>query len=92
MIQDNITYNPDRDIKPVSPDGWLDLKKAFTDGVVPGNLDFDDDEGNGLDDPATIGESPRDVFQAQRYKSALVNKAKSAKKTAPADTPEGGEQ
>lgn len=88
MIQTDLPYNPKRDLKPVNPEGWLDLKAAYVNGIVPGNIEINEESFNNIEDPSKIGNVPRDPFQAMRAASAAQNAAKAAK----ADTPSGGEQ
>lgn len=90
MIQKDLPYNPKKDIKPVSQEGWLDLKKAYANGVVPGDLDIDEASYNDIDNPSHVGSMPRDPFQAQRLKAAAAAVVKA--QAAAADTPPSGSE
>lgn len=90
MIQYDIPYVPAKNIKPVNPEGWLDLKKAYVNGVVPGNLEMSEDASNGIEEASQVGSMPRDPFQAMRLKS--VAKAAAKSKAPAGDTPSSGSE
>ena len=55
-------FNPVCDIERVSPEGALDLCKAYSLGSIPSNLDSVESDYNGIEDPASIIGKPDDVF------------------------------
>lgn len=89
MIVTNIAFNPERDIKQVSPDGWLDLRKALKYGVVPGDLDYHEIESNGFTEPEQVGSSVTDPFAAAR--AAAEARSKVGKKAPAGDTGDAGD-
>lgn len=66
-------YNPQKDEKAVCQYGFLNLQEAFKNGVVPGNIDFDESDSNGIDDARRVGASVRDPFQARRAYDAMIS-------------------
>lgn len=82
MVQDNLVYNPKKDLCKVSQVGFIDLTKAFASGVVPDKIADSEASYNGIDDPASILGKPSDVFEALEMESYV----KSVGKTPDKDT------
>lgn len=68
-------YNPNKDIKHVSPVGALDLKSAFANNSIPADLQVDEGKFNGIDDPASIVGRVSDVIDAE-VQSRELNRIK----------------
>lgn len=64
-------YNPARDIRPVDQFGFVDLETAYAKGVVPATVENEDIKYNNQTDPNTIGNVPRDKFDAYEYTRAV---------------------
>lgn len=64
MYVENLKYDPVRDKAPVDQYGFIDLKSALSESVVPSQLPESDSDYNGIDDPASIVGRPEDVFEA----------------------------
>lgn len=77
------------DVSEVDQFGFLDLRQSFLTGTVEGSLAPTDDNCNGIEDPGSLLNAPKDQFEAIRQAQAV---AKAASKNAPAgDAPtEGG--
>lgn len=73
MIQDNIGYNPVRDIQPVDPVGAVDLVTAHAMHTLPSNIESGDLLYNEIDDPRSIGARPRDAFEAAQAAKAITS-------------------
>lgn len=63
-------YNPEVDMKPVDPFGFIDLKDAFVNKCVPSQVGESDSDYNGIDDPSSILGVPSDIFDALSYNNA----------------------
>lgn len=85
MEQSNLNYDPRFDVAPVDQFGFVNLREAFVNSAVPGDLNFEQLEFNGVDEPASLLGRSYDVFDAIR-KAQYVKSAESAGKveTAPA--------
>lgn len=64
MIVEKIEFDPVRDQHPVEQFGFIDLKTALENSVVPSQMPGSDEDYNGIDDPSKVLGSPRDVFEA----------------------------
>lgn len=64
MIQDSLPYNPDRDLAPVDQFGFIDLKSALAESVVPSQMPDSDTDYNGIDEPDKVLGKPHDIFEA----------------------------
>lgn len=73
MIQDNIEYDPIRDLQPVDQVGAVDLVKAHAMGSLPSNIESGDLLYNEIDDPRSIGARPSDTFEAAQASKAIAN-------------------
>ena len=81
MVQDDLTYDPIRDLKPVEQFGFIDLKSALDSSVVPSQMPESDADYNGIDDPQKILGKPHDVFEAIDTQNALEQAASSGDST-----------
>lgn len=75
---------PAGDIQLVSQLGGVDLRVAYSSGVVPGDLEGTEDNSNGIESPSAIIGRPDDVFSLHRASSAYHAAA------APAAAPSAG--
>lgn len=66
MVVTECLYNEERDLKPVEPFGFVDLKESFINNCVPSNTPESESDYNGIQDPASILGRPSDVFDALR--------------------------
>lgn len=63
------TFDPVKDISAVEQFGFIDLVQANLTSSVPGSIESEDSQFNGIEDPAAVAGRPRDVFeQAQGSK------------------------
>lgn len=73
-------YNPTCDLHCVDPvSAGVDLRTAYVNGVVPGNVTAVDMDYNDVEDPSSMMNHPSDSFEAMRQ-SEYVKGAVSAKK------------
>lgn len=73
MVYVDFPFNPQRDKTPVSQTGFIDLKSAMVNNVIPSQIAESEDSYNGIDDPASILGKPRDVFEAMDMQSLINN-------------------
>lgn len=78
MIVEECFFDPVRDIAPVEQFGFIDLKSALANSVVPSVMPDSDVDYNGVDDPDSIIGTPRDVFEAIDMQNALQDAASAA--------------
>ena len=71
MWFEDIAFNPVRDLKPVEPFGFIDLKDALANNAVPSQLPDSDTDYNGIDNPESIMGKPRDVFDAMAMQRSI---------------------
>lgn len=90
MIQENLAFNPIKDIQKVDPTGFIDLVKANETSSVPSNLVADETHFNEIEDPNSIAGRPRDEFELQQANKAIVG-YKPPRKSAPAEGSESSE-
>ena len=84
MIVDKLEFDPVRDQHPVDQYGFIDLKTALENSVVPSQMPGSEEDYNGIDDPSKVLGSPRDVFEAidaQKSLEAAAAAAVAEKKT-----------
>lgn len=74
-------YNPNKDIKAVSPTGALDLKEAFANNAIPANLEVQAAKFNGIDDPHSIVGRVKDIIDAEVMSRELSRLKKPESKT-----------
>lgn len=78
MIVEECKFDPVRDLSPVEQFGFIDLKTALENSVVPSQMPGADEDYNGIDDPSKVLGIPRDVFEAMDAQSALEAAAAAA--------------
>ena len=64
MVYEKFGFDPIRDKTPVSQTGFIDLKSAMVNNVIPSQIADTEDSYNGIEDPVSILGKPRDVFEA----------------------------
>lgn len=78
MIVESIKFDPVRDLTPVDQYGFIDLKSALENSVVPSQMPGSDEDYNGIDDPSKILGTPRDIFEAMDAQKAVEAAAAAA--------------
>lgn len=81
MFVTSVKYDELVDQNEVDQFGYIDLPTAYVNGVVVGDVNFDSNFFNGLDDPSTIGGKCSDTFEALRAASALKKAGTSTEDT-----------
>lgn len=71
MFQNDLKYDPIKDLQPVDQTGSVDLAKAHAMGSLPSNVESGDLLYNEIDDPRSIGARPSDVFEAAQASKAI---------------------
>lgn len=71
MIVESCPFDPVRDLHPVDQFGFIDLKTALDQSVVPSQMPESDSDYNGIDDPQQILGKPRDIFEAIDTQNAI---------------------
>lgn len=64
MIQHDLPFDPVRDLAPVDQFGFIELKDALAESVVPSQMPESDSDYNGIDEPDKVIGKPRDIFEA----------------------------
>lgn len=59
-------FDPKRDRRSVDQVGFIDLRKTFESGSIPGNATFLDEHCNGVVDPDDMLPRPKDNFERMR--------------------------
>lgn len=59
-------YDPEKDLNPVDPYGFINLAEAYEKGSVPTVVADEVANYNGIDDPESIIGTPHDIFEAYR--------------------------
>lgn len=77
MIQYDLPFDPVRDIAPVDQFGFIELKDALAQSVVPSQLPDSDSDYNGIDEPDKVLGKPRDIFEAMDAQKAAEQMAAS---------------
>ena len=75
MEYDKFDFDPVKDIQPVDQYGFVDLKSALANSVVPSQMPGSDEDYNGIDDPDSIIGKPHDIFEAIDLQKALEKSA-----------------
>lgn len=70
-------YDPVRDLSPVDQFGFVNLREAYANSSIPGDLSSEPLEFNQVEDPASLLGRSSDVFDALR-KAEYVKSAESA--------------
>lgn len=78
MKRCNLKYNPASDLEPVDQFGFVDVRAAYANGVVDGNVTIEQSSFNGVDDPDTIMNRPRDIFESYRQADYVKSAVKAA--------------
>lgn len=78
MVVKDCKYDPVRDIAPVDQFGFIDLKSALAESVVPSQMPGAETDYNGIDDPIQVLGKPHDIFEAMDTQKALEAAAASA--------------
>lgn len=71
MIVTDCHYDPVRDLAPVDEFGFIDLKSALENSVVPSQMPESETDYNGIDDPQKILGKPHDIFEVIDTQKAL---------------------
>lgn len=77
MIVENNLFDPVRDLKPVDQFGFIDLKSALAESVVPSQMPDSEVDYNGIDDPDMVLGKPRDIFEVMDAQKAVEQLAAS---------------
>lgn len=86
-------YNPVIDRSPVDQFGFVDLRKAYETGSIPGNATFLDEHSNGIVDPDDVMNRPKDNFERMRQMNYVKSALKSAAEAeAKQSTSDGGNE
>lgn len=78
MIVEKCLYDPIRDLHPVDQFGFIELKSALDESVVPSQMPESDSDYNGIEDPQQILGKPRDIFEAIDSQKAVEAAASAA--------------
>lgn len=62
----NFSFDPACDLQEVDQFGFIDLRSAFERGIIPGDLTFQDEQFNGVDNPGVLMHRSQDVFESLR--------------------------
>lgn len=71
MVVEKCSYDPVRDLHPVDQFGFIDLKSALDQSVVPSQMPESDADYNGIEEPQQILGKPRDIFEAIDSQNAI---------------------
>lgn len=86
-------FDPAVDKAAVDQFGFVDLRKAYSEGVISGAVSFDDDKFNGVQDPSCLLHRGDDKFARMRQADSVKSQLRSAKAAAKASaeqvTPSG---
>lgn len=66
-------FDPEKDLYPVDPYGFVDLRSAYENHSVPTVVADEIANYNGIDDPASIMGTPKDIFEAYRMNDRIQN-------------------
>ena len=64
-------YDPEKDLAPVDPFGYINLAEAYINHNVPTTVNDEVVNYNGIDDPESMLATPRDIFEAYRMNDAI---------------------
>lgn len=67
----SVWFDPEKDLHPVDPFGFIDLRAAYENHNVPTVVSDDVVNYNGIDDPESMLNSPSDIFEAYRMNDAI---------------------
>lgn len=77
MIVKDCPYNPVRDLAPVEQFGFIELKDALANSIVPSQMPESDTDYNGIDEPDKVLGKPHDIFEAMDAQKAAEQLASS---------------
>lgn len=77
-------FDPQMDVEEVDQFGFVNLREAFLNGSVPGDIISDETRYNGMEDPDAVGDRSDDAFAAIRAAQALTAAQSAAKAEAAA--------
>ena len=64
-------YDALKDLHPVDPMGFINLRDAFENHNVPTNVADDVANYNGIEDPESMLGTPKDIFEAYRMRDSI---------------------
>lgn len=64
-------YDPEKDLAPVDPFGFINLADAWLNHNVPTTVNDEIVNYNGIDDPESMLSTPKDIFEAYRMNDAI---------------------
>jgi hypothetical protein len=64
MIVKDCQFDPVRDLAPVEQFGFIELKDALANSIVPSQMPESDSDYNGIDEPDKVLGRPSDIFEA----------------------------
>ena len=82
-------YDPEKDLAPVDPFGFINLHEAYLNHNVPTTVMDEVVNYNGIDDPESMLNCPKDIFEAYRMNDAIQKYGKDDNKKSV--SPVGGE-
>lgn len=77
MIVKDCPFDPVRDIAPVEQFGFIELKDALANSIVPSQMPESETDYNGIDEPDKVLGKPRDIFEAMDAQKAAEQLASS---------------
>lgn len=66
-----MVFNPERDLKPVSPYGYVDLKELAANNSIPSDVSASVSEYNGIEEPDAIMPRASDSFEEIHQHKAI---------------------
>lgn len=78
MIVESCLFDPVRDLAPVDQFGFIELKSALAESVVPSQLPDSDSDYNGIEEPDQVLGKPHDIFEvidAQKVAEQIASSA-----------------
>lgn len=86
MLQQNLKYDPVRDVSSVQPYGFIDLRKALETKRIPADASAVPAAFNGIEEPAAVLGRPADAFDSLAMQETIRNyKPANALANAPAN-------
>lgn len=77
MIVKDCPYNPVRDLAPVEQFGFIELKDALANSIVPSQMPESETDYNGIDEPDKVLGKPHDIFEVMDAQKAAEQLASS---------------
>lgn len=71
MVVTECKFNPVVDKTAVSQIGFVDLRSAMVNHVIPSQIAESEEDYNGIEDPSAIMGKPTDVFEALEMQSHI---------------------